>query len=147
MKLAEMLMTRKDILKKVKNVEEELEKTLLRYEEVTDLDQKLYIDKVDEYEILLTDLHLVNMKIEVANRDIASKIKRQQIISREIGMLNSLRTKTLEKNETRRYLGENIRTVDSCVSVEHLNSLIDSKENLRRELDKEIQRYNWQTEV
>ncbi len=145
MKLAEVLMLRSDLTKKLKKLEEEIESSLFTFDKEEVSIQNTYIeDKIDEFNQVSQSLMKVNIEIDKANTGIRDKIKQIQKLDRLIGFYNNLRKEILGKNNV--YMYKEIQKYP-CIEIYYLNDLLESCEKSRRDLDKEIQKYNWETKL
>lgn len=148
MKLAEALMERKDVIKAIKKLEEEILNNLIHLDEdKAGAEGKVIQYQLDtEYSNLTEELAGLNLKIEHANKPIIHKIKLMQVIDREISFYNQIRKKILNKF-TESFLYREVKELYGAITIETINEFIKEKEQERRALDKQIQEFNWITEV
>jgi len=149
-KLAEALMKRKDIIKEIKKVEEEVLNNIVHFsaEEANKEGEVVHTKVLSLYSALLKDLEYYNTAIEKTNRPIAHNIKAMQLLDREISFYNQIRKKVINKNnDVGMRIYKEPATLYSAITVEDINALIKVKEAKRRSFDKKVQEFNWVTDL
>jgi hypothetical protein len=154
MTLAEALMERQDICKNIDRVKEEIQVGLFvkssEENEVKQTNKQSLEDLIDNYLYLTNKLKELNLKIDKANEGIKDKMYQLRNLDSLITFFKMLRTQILDNtNSSRRrsYFDDTIIELDPVLSYYEINTELIELEEERRELDKEIQKYNWNTEV
>lgn len=144
MTLAEALMERRDIIKKINKIKEEIRSNLVTKE---DFQLPFDMDKLfDDFMLYQNKLMDINTRIDKTNvKVINDKLNQIRIFDAIIMFYKECRKDILQDRgsglyrEERRY----VRNYD----INQINSNIDEYEKIRRELDRSIQKINWKTEL
>ena len=143
MKLSEALMERKDLIKKVNNIKEEITSNLVTREGFQlPFDMKsLFTD----YKELQTKLETLNLRIDKTNAaHLTEKLNALRILDSVMIFYKQCR-KTLLSEHSSMYREEPV--YERNYDINRLNEEIELFEIERRKLDREIQSINWQTEL
>lgn len=139
-------MERRDILKKVKNLEEEISSQLFTYDkEEIEIGNTKVLDKITEISGLVQALHFLNLDIDEANQKIKSILRDMQKFDKLISMYKGIRKQLLDKDSIMGF--RETPQKYSVIEIEEINKEIENAEIIRRKLDKEIQKYNWGKEL
>lgn len=147
MKLAEALMNRNDIKSKIERVNDELNSVLITEHGV---EQEFSAeDKMTELFNLMEDLHNLNIKIDRANIDNIERLQLLKNYDREIGILNGVRTRLLRYEKRKTSLYGSAEGVDQVKNLKlaDVTLRLESVEQERRKVDRELQARNWQIEI
>lgn len=150
MKLAEALMERQDLTRDIKRLKEKVNSDMVVEESsyASDLtDEQDY--NLNIYYQMMNELYNLNVKINKANEGIREKLEKLKILDSEIDFINTLRVMTLNKNERSSfsiYKDSAIRYI-SVISSDLIEEELKNLEKERRQIDKEVQSYNWTTEI
>jgi len=143
MKLSEALMERKDLIKKINNIKEEITSNLVTrqgFQLPFDMDL-LFAD----YKELQAMLESLNLRIDKANADhLTEKLNALRILDSIMIFYKQCR-KTLLSEHSSMYREEPV--YERNYDITRLNEEIELFEIERRKLDREIQSINWQTEL
>jgi len=143
MKLSEALMERKDLIKKVNNIKEEITSNLVTrqgFQLPFDMDS-LFVD----YKTLQRKLETLNLRIDKTNAaHLTDKLNELRILDSIMIFYKQCR-KTLLSEHSSMYREEPI--YERNYDITRLNEEIELFEIARRTIDREIQSINWQTEL
>lgn len=143
MKLAEALMERKDLVKKINKAKEEITSNLVTkegFELPLDMD-KLFL----QYESDQNNLMKLNTQIDKTNVILIDRLNRLRILDSKMAFYRECR-KSLLEDSSNRFYNENVKMTRNY-DLNKANTRLDKLELLRREVDKEIQKINWATEL
>lgn len=147
MKLAEALMERKDIIKQMKKTEEEILSMVYTSdkEQISNVSSTI-IDSIDFFQTDLCDaLERINIAIDKANEGIRKELKELQMYDKLISLYSAIRRELLSDSRVMMYREVPIRY--RTITLTEINSLLESAEEERRNIDVKIQAYNWNTEI
>ena len=139
MKLAEALMERKDIVKKISRVTEEIMALLVTpaFEKV---DSAVIKSKIGTHQDLVEALSALNVQIDKANVVLIDKLNALRTLDSHIGFCKEIRAGLIgEKNRFRYSENEYSKNIE----LYFINDLLEAYEKQRRALDREIQGLNW----
>lgn len=147
MKLQEAFMERNDLRKKINRVESELNTVI-----VTEEDQPLEFDpkmKLKELVDLQDDLFRLNVAIDKANIVNIEKLQQLRILDEKIKLYSNLRSTLLswKKHQTRGWAETTTIVMNKNFDLNEVTQILESLEQRRRNLDRDLQRSNWETEV
>lgn len=144
MKLAEALMERKDLVMKINKIKE-----LIKNNVVTRKDFQLPIDmraQFLQYQKLQGELELLNKKIDKTNAlYLTDKLNELRILDSKIAFYKECHA-TLISNETSWRYGDEV-TLQRNYDLNELASWLEQTEVMRRKIDREVQKINWETEL
>jgi len=144
MKLAEALMARKDLVAKINKIKELIKNNL-----VTRKDFQLPIDMTAQflqYRELQGELEILNKKIDKTNAQyLTDKLNELRILDSKIAFYKECNTALMSSETSWRY-NDDI-TLQRNYDLNVLNSWLEQCEAMRRKIDREIQKTNWETEL
>lgn len=143
MVLAEALMARKDLVKKIERIKKLITNSLVTYKDMPidiDLNEqlKLYTDK-------MVDLEDLNAKIDRANAVNVDALSKLRVLDSKLGFYKEISDSLA--NDSRM----SFRSIETEM-VKNLNTVVVEKvieelEIARRNVDKKLQKANWTTEI
>lgn len=146
MKLAEALMQRQDIVKEINKIKEELlSAAVIR----SDLELKINIaDKIEKLKELEEKLFNLNVDIDKANKEnLLNEINRLRILDSSISFWKELREKVLHAGSDFGWGSRDEIKYKINLNIDEVNSELDKLEKARREIDRQLQKKNWQIEI
>lgn len=147
MKIQEAFMERNDIRKKIERVNSELNSVL-----ITEEDQPLEFsaeEKLKEINDLQEKLMKLNIAIDKANSVNIEKLHRIRFLDAQITIFSNIRSILLgwKKISTRGWSEQQIVTMIKHLNTKEISDKLENLEKERRELDRALQRSNWEVDV
>ena len=143
MVLAEALMARKDLVKKVERI-----KTLVSNSLITYKDMPAEIDvnaKLSQYISLMRDLEILNTQIDKANSVNIEALSKLRILDSKLGFYKKL-SDSLTNDSRMSFRSTEVEMVKN-LSITEIEPIIEDLEIQRRDVDKSLQKANWTTEI
>lgn len=143
MVLAEALMARKDLVKKIERIKNLVSNSLVTYKDIP-LDVNIK-DEMVKYHEKMDQLEEMNKKIDEANRVNISALSKLRILDSQLGFYKKLSEGLSNDSRLsfRSVENEMIKNMD----IKDVESIIESLEDARREIDKILQKANWTIEI
>lgn len=146
MKLQEAFMERNDLKKKITRALSELNTVIITEEE--DTPQFDPQKKLDEINTLQTQLEKLNIAIDYANRVNTATLHRQRFVDAMIAHYTTIRNSLLtwKRKQTLGY-GDTIIKMKKNFDLDTITQQLEKLETEKRELDRRLQKSNWEVEV
>lgn len=147
MKLAEALIQRKDLIKEISRLREEVLNSLIAREDikVEPIDISKKIKLISEKE---AELHKLNINIDKANsKHLLEDINTLKILDSAISFWKSARDKVLHAEESFSSWGKSDVKYEVRMKLEDINDILTQYEKKRREVDRALQRKNWEIDL
>lgn len=145
MKLAEKLMERKDIVKKISRIKEEVTSNLITQIEFAPKDDSFIKTRLDELTTQTVKLQKVNKEINDSNaKYLSDDLNKLQILDTLINFYKNCRKAMLDRDQ---YTYSRESKFKMNYDIESINKTLEDFESGRRELDKKIQKMNWEIVV
>lgn len=146
MKLQEAFMERNDIKKKIARLSSELQTVIITQE--GDEMQFNPKSKLEEIELLQTKLMELNIKIDEANVKCTPILHEIRMTDALIAHYTTIRDVLLrwKKRQSLGY-GETVIVMQKNFDFDTTSTKLESLELKRRELDRKIQKLNWEIEI
>jgi hypothetical protein len=145
MKLAEALLERKEKLKKMERLQEEIKAS------VVTTDEKVEAEDIDSLLGTLTnvsnEVEELNIKISKANAEHqAENLAKIQQLDKMISFYKDVRNKILNPRDQRAFWGENV-SFNKNYNHKAITSRLEELEKQRTNTDREMTRLNWQIDI
>ena len=145
MKLAEALLERKEKMKKMERLQEEIKATVVTTDEK--IDQGDILELLETLTKVSHEVRELNIKINKANAEHqAENLAKLQQLDKMIAFYKDIRNKILNPREQRAFWGESVsfnKNFDHKTITESLETL----EKERSQTDKELTKKNWQIDI
>lgn len=145
MKLAEGLLERKEKMKKMERLQEEIKATVVTTDE--EVKSEDILELFNSLTEVSHEVRGLNIRINKANAEHqAENLAKLQQLDKMISFYKDIRSKILNPREQRTYFGENVSFIKN---YDH-KTITDSLEQLEKErsqTDKELTRKNWQIDI
>jgi len=145
MKLAEALMKRKDLLREINRIREEISNTAVVREDVAisiNLEQK--VEKLAEKEKELMEL---NIKIDKANKEfLLEEINKIRVLDASISFWKNVRDTVLRAKDQLAWASKEARYRIN-LDLDQINNILETLELERRNIDRYLQKQNWQIDI
>jgi cob(I)alamin adenosyltransferase len=145
MKLQEAFMKRNDLKKKISRLFDELKSVL-----ITEEGETLWFnpeEKLQELVLAQNELYELNVKIANANQANIEQLEHLKYLDEKIRTYTAIRSSLLENNRRHRFALESSTPVVRNLDINVINEALEVFEDERRQIDRELQKKNWQTEV
>lgn len=147
MKLQEAFMERNDLRKKINRVSGEVFSLI-----VTEEDQPLDFDageKLAELNALQGDLFKLNVAIDQANIPNIGKLQRLRMLDEQIKNYSNIRSQLLswKKTSSRGWAEAQVIVMVKNYDVHQISAQLEALESERRDLDRALQKANWDIDV
>lgn len=147
MKLAEALLERKELSKKISRLEEEVSSIIVTTDSDTYSEEAIE-SKLDEINILNSKLEALNISINKANaHHQAENLVGLQQTDRLIAFYQKLRNKLLNPREERGIWAGEGPKYNKNYSLQIINGQLERLEKMRTQIDRKIMKTNWQIEI
>lgn len=146
MVLQEAFMERNDLRKKINRLVGEMNTVLVTEEgETPQFDASAKLDAVNKLESELYDL---NCKIDHANQVNIEKLQKLKFYDEQIKNYSNIRSVLLSWNRKRNIgYGDAVQIMQKNLDLIQISNELEALEKNRRDLDKALQKSNWQTEI
>lgn len=146
MKLQEAFMERNDLKKKITRALSELNTVIITEEE--DTPQFDPQKKLDEINTLQTQLEKLNIAIDYANQVNIATLHRQRYVDAMIAHYTTIRNALLtwKRKQTLGY-GDTVIQMQKNFDLNEITKELEKFETEKRELDRRLQKSNWEVEV
>ena len=146
MVLQEAFMERNDMRKKISRISGEMSTVLITEEgEIPQFNAK---EKLAELDKLEKELYILNCKIDHANKVNVEAIQKLKFLDEQIRNYSNIRSVLLSWNrKTNIGYGEAIKITVKNLDLGEITDKLESLEKERRDVDKALQKSNWQTEI
>lgn len=146
MKLSRALLERRELTKKIARLKEEIQASLITVEHESVPESEIE-KKFELYDVLMIDLHQLNLKIDRANaHHLIEKLNSLRILDSRIDFLKTCRKTLISGNEMRYYSRNEVKDVKN-LPIDTVNRTLEKLESDRNQLDSEIQEINWTIEI
>jgi hypothetical protein len=147
MKLQEAFMERNDIKKKISRVQLELHTVI-----VTEKDEEKMFDpttKFEECQTLMKNLLALNIKIDKANVVNSERLLKLREMDANIALHSSIRQRLMSASNKQSlgYGSDTIIEMEKNFDIHGITEMLEDIEKGRRDLDRELQKANWEIEV
>lgn len=145
MKLAEALLERKEKLKKMERLQEEIKATVVTTDEK--VDQGDIVELLDSLAKVSDEVQKLNARITKANAEHqAENLAKLQQLDKMISFYKEIRSKILNPREQRAFWGESV-SFNKNFDHKTITDSLESLEKERSQTDKELTKKNWQIDI
>lgn len=146
MRIAEALIQRKELVKKMNRLNEEISSVLIT-EEASTPDENFISSRIEKIITLSNELAELNLKINVANsKNLANELNELKTLDSLISFHQKWRKALLNpKDEFIYSRGE--KTYKANFSIDKMNTSLEDLEEMRRNVDRFLQRKNWEIDI
>lgn len=147
MKLAEALLERKDKLKKLERLKEEVSSYVITVESEA-VPQAWIDDKLEEIRSVSNEIQSLNVAIDKANAEHQSaNLNRIRQLDTLIAFYKQLRSTLLNQDYNSSMWGENREKKIKNYNHTDISKKLENLEKERKDLDKTIMKVNWNIEI
>jgi len=145
MKIAEALMERKDLTKKISRIKENILSNLLTRADLAPKESYV-MSLLIKYNKSMDELEKLNKAIDKANIKIQDELNYIKILDSKIAFYKEAGKKLLEGNSSYMY-SEMKAEIIKNYDIDLINNELEKLENERREIEKKILKINWETSI